>query len=235
LVRLLICSCANIFFRIRVVGRENLPKSGGALIVANHVSYADAIIISSASPRFIQFLMWQPIYENKWLKPVCRLFDAIPLATHAPKEALRALRRARTEIQKGNLVGIFPEGELTKTSHVQPFERGVELIMRGLESTSVIPIYLDGLWGHGLSLKGGRPFGASRLRFRHEVRDWFAEYQATSAGAEKIEKRVEIALFQMRASLERSVGHERLERGLLVRSFHNLGDRVDPQLVARFY
>ena len=186
LVRLMICYCSQIFFRIRIVGGENIPKSGGALIVSNHVSYADAIIISCAGSRLIRFLMWQPLYENRWLNPICRLFAAIPLATRAPKEAIRALRQARTELEKGSLVGIFPEGALTRTSHVQPFERGVELIRRGLEWTPVVPVYLDGLWGHALSLKGG----ASRLRLRHDVTIYIGEPIAGEITAEQLHQRI---------------------------------------------
>jgi acyl-[acyl-carrier-protein]-phospholipid O-acyltransferase / long-chain-fatty-acid--[acyl-carrier-protein] ligase len=163
LVRFLAWSVTQILFRIRVVGAENLPKTGGALLVSNHVSYADAVLIGCVTDRLIRFLMWQPMYDNRWLRPVCKLFDAIPIPTNAPKESLRALRHARQEIEAGNLVGIFPEGGLTRTSHVKPFERGVEVILRGMESTPVIPIYLDGLWGHSLSAKGGR------LRLRHRV------------------------------------------------------------------
>ena len=111
LVRLVIWTCARLLFRIRIVGGENIPKTGGALMVANHVSYADAILVGCATSRFVRFLMWQPLYENKWLNPVCRLFKTIPLAQGSPKEALRALRNARTELEKGQLVCIFPEGE----------------------------------------------------------------------------------------------------------------------------
>ncbi len=167
-VRFVVWCISQVFFRVRIVGAENLPKHGGALIVANHVSYADAILIGCASPRLIRFLMWQPLYENKWLNPICRLFETIPLPHGSPKEALRALRHAHADLADGKLVCIFPEGGLTRTSHVQPFERGVELVARGVESGPIIPIYLDGLWGHALSLKGGRPF-ASRLRFRYPV------------------------------------------------------------------
>ena len=171
LVRLILWSIANILFKIRIVGADNIPRKGGALIVSNHVSYADAILIGCATPRFIRFLMWQPLYESKWLNPFCRLLYAIPLPQHS-KESLRALRNARTELEKGSLVCIFPEGEITRTSHVKPFERGVDVITRGMDpahySTPVIPVYLDGLWGHALSLKGGRPF-SSRLKLRHEV------------------------------------------------------------------
>ncbi|MGA2212407.1 MAG: MFS transporter [Bryobacteraceae bacterium] len=169
LVRLIVWSIAKLFFKTRIVGADNIPKQGGALIVSNHVSYADAILIGCATPRFIRFLMWQPLYDSKWLHAFSRLFDAIPIPTHSPKESLRALRNARTELEKGALVCIFPEGGLTRTSHVQPFERGVDVITHALDScVPVIPIYLDGLWGHGFSLKGGRPF-ASRLKPRHEV------------------------------------------------------------------
>jgi acyl-[acyl-carrier-protein]-phospholipid O-acyltransferase / long-chain-fatty-acid--[acyl-carrier-protein] ligase len=189
LVRLLIWAFTQVSFRIRIVGLENLPQNGGALIVSNHVSYADAILIGCATPRFIRFLMWQPLYENKWLNPVCRLFDTIPLAQGSPKEALRALRNARAELERGELVCIFPEGELTRTSHVKPFERGVEVITRGLDATPIIPIYLDGLWGHALSLKGGRPF-ASRLRPRHPVTIYIGEPMPASASAEQLHQRV---------------------------------------------
>jgi 1-acyl-sn-glycerol-3-phosphate acyltransferase len=72
------------------------------------------------------------------------------------------------------LVGVFPEGGITLTSRVEPFERGVEVISRGLDSTPVIPVYLDGLWGHAFSRKGGRVF-ASPLRLRHKVTVFIGE------------------------------------------------------------
>ncbi len=159
---------ANLFFKIRIVGADRIPKKGPALLISNHVSYADSILIGYATPRFIRFLIWQPLYDLKWLKPFCRLLFAIPLPTRSPKESLRALRNARAELEKGSLVCIFPEGEMARTAHMKPFERGVEVIARGLESIPIIPIYLDGLWGHALSRKGGRVF-ASRLTLRYPV------------------------------------------------------------------
>jgi acyl-[acyl-carrier-protein]-phospholipid O-acyltransferase/long-chain-fatty-acid--[acyl-carrier-protein] ligase len=189
LVRLVLWSLTNLFFKIRIVGADNIPKKGAALLVSNHVSYADAILVGCATPRFIRFLMWQPLYENKWLNPFCRLLYAIPIPQRSPKESLRALRNARTELEKGMLVGIFPEGELTRTSHVKPFERGVEVITRGLDSTPVIPIYLDGMWGHALSLKNGRPF-SSRLKLRHEVTVYIGEPLTGDLSAERLHQRV---------------------------------------------
>jgi acyl-[acyl-carrier-protein]-phospholipid O-acyltransferase / long-chain-fatty-acid--[acyl-carrier-protein] ligase len=188
LVRLIVWLLANVFFKIRIVGAENIPKNGGALIVCNHVSYADAILVGCATPRFIRFLMWKPLYENRWLNWFARLLYAIPIPTHS-KESLRALRNARTEIEKGSLVAIFPEGEITRTSHVKPFERGVDVITRGGVSGPVIPVYLDGLWGHALSLKGGRPF-ASRLKLRHEVTVCVGEPVTGDISAEHLHQRV---------------------------------------------
>jgi acyl-[acyl-carrier-protein]-phospholipid O-acyltransferase/long-chain-fatty-acid--[acyl-carrier-protein] ligase len=194
LVRLIVWSLANLFFKIRIIGAENIPRKGAALIVSNHVSYADAILIGCATPRFIRFLMWQPLYETKWLKPFARLLYAIPIPTHS-KESLRALRNARTELEKGSLVAIFPEGEITRTSHVKPFERGVDVITRGLDSsTPVIPVYLEGLWGHALSLKGGRPF-ASRLKLRYEVTVYvgepvFSDSKQGDVSSERLHQRV---------------------------------------------
>src|SRR3984957_1836445 len=188
LVRLLLWTIANLLFKIRIVGADNIPKKSGALIVSNHVSYADAILVGCATPRFIRFLMWQPLYENKWLNPFSRLLYAIPIPTHS-KESLRALRNARTELEKGSLVCIFPEGEITRTSHVKPFERGVDVVTRGMDSTPVIPVYLDGLWGHALSLRGGRPF-ASRLKLRHEVTVYVGKPITGDVSSERLHQRV---------------------------------------------
>ncbi len=183
LVRFVMWLFMQLFFRVRVVGAENLPKSGGALLVSNHVSYADAVLIGSTTERLIRFLMWQPLYDNKWLNPVCRLFKAIPLATSAPKESLRALKNAREHVAAGRLVGIFPEGGLTRTGHVKPFERGVELILRGLDAP-VIPIYIDGMWGHPLSAQRGR------LRLRHSVTIFIGPAVPSTFAAEELYRTV---------------------------------------------
>lgn len=188
-VRFAIWCLTRVFFRVRVTGLENIPQSGGALIIANHVSYADAILIGSLTSRPVRFLMWQPMYENKWLKPVCRLFETIPLAQGSAKEALRPLRQARAAIEAGEIVCIFPEGKLTRTAHVDVFQRGVEVIAHGLDSTPIVPIYLDGLWGHALSLKGGGIFN-SPLRLRHRVTISIGHALPTTASPAEMRQRV---------------------------------------------
>lgn len=189
LVRFVIWCVSKIFFRVRVIGAENIPAAGGALIVANHVSYADAVLIGGLTPRPIRFVMWKTMYEIPWLHPICRLFDTIPLVQGSARDAIRPLRQARTAMERGELVAIFPEGRLTRTAHVQPFERGVELILRGAEPMPVIPMYLDGLWGHALSLKGGRAF-ASPWRFRHAVTIRVGKPLPSGVSAQQMRQRI---------------------------------------------
>jgi acyl-[acyl-carrier-protein]-phospholipid O-acyltransferase/long-chain-fatty-acid--[acyl-carrier-protein] ligase len=185
LTRFIIWSISRLLFRVRVIGAENIPNEGGALIVSNHVSYADAILIGCAISRPVRFVMWQPLYENKWLNPVCRLFQTIPLAQGSAKEALRPLRQARSVIESGQIVCIFPEGKLTTTSHVQPFQRGVEVLAHGHNSIPIVPIYLDGLWGHALSLKAGRIF-----RFFHPVTVCIGKPSTGPTSAAELRERV---------------------------------------------
>ncbi|MBV9769418.1 MAG: AMP-binding protein [Bryobacterales bacterium] len=189
LVRFTTWCLAHLFFKIRIVGAQNIPKHGAALIVSNHVSYADAILIGCATPRFIRFLMWRQLYENKWLHWFSRILYAIPIATNSPKESLRALRNARTELENGMLVGVFPEGGITRTSHVNPFERGVNVITRGLDTIPIVPVYLDGLWGHSLSLRGGHVF-ASPLSLRHPVTVYIGQPITGNVDAEHLHQRV---------------------------------------------
>jgi acyl-[acyl-carrier-protein]-phospholipid O-acyltransferase/long-chain-fatty-acid--[acyl-carrier-protein] ligase len=188
-VRFVIWSATRVFFRVRVIGAGHIPKCGSALIVANHVSYADALLIGGMTSRPIRFLMWQPMYEKKWLKPVCRMFKVIPVEQGVAKEALRPLREARTVLERGELVCIFPEGKLTPTSHVQPFQRGVELIAHSQKSLPIVPVYLDGLWGHPLSRKAGGSL-ISRWRLRHPVTMCVGEPLTGDASAAQMRQRI---------------------------------------------
>lgn len=156
-VRFVLYILANLLFRIRVEGRENIPASGAALVVANHVSYADAVLAGYATRRFMRFLMWKPIYDVPWVKPFFVTLKAIPIDAGAPKLAVMALRTANEELRKGKLVAIFPEGQITRDGEIGPFERGYERVLRGV-GCPIVPMHILGLWGHPLSRKGGDVF-----------------------------------------------------------------------------
>jgi acyl-[acyl-carrier-protein]-phospholipid O-acyltransferase / long-chain-fatty-acid--[acyl-carrier-protein] ligase len=167
-VRFILLTVRNLLFRVTITGRENIPAKGGALIASNHVSLADAVLVGSVTRRFIRFLMWQPYFEIKAVRPFFRLLHAIPVPNGAPKEVLRAMHHAREELINGRLVGIFPEGGITRTGQVMPFERGVERILKGL-TVPIVPVFVDGLWGHALSYAGGKPFSIWRGPWRPHV------------------------------------------------------------------
>jgi acyl-[acyl-carrier-protein]-phospholipid O-acyltransferase/long-chain-fatty-acid--[acyl-carrier-protein] ligase len=167
-VRFVLYIAANLMFKIKVTGAENVPKSGAALVVSNHVSYADAVLAGYVTRRFMRFLMWKPIYEAPAARPFFDLLKAIPIDAGSPKATVRALKTAREELLKGNLVAIFPEGHITRDGEISPFERGYQRVIRGIDCP-IIPIHIEGLWGHPLSCKGGSPFRSWELWFRPQV------------------------------------------------------------------
>ncbi len=167
-VRFILLTVRNLLFRVTISGRENIPEHGAALLASNHVSLADAVLVGSVTRRFIRFLMWQPYFEIKAVRPFFQLLHAIPVPNGAPKEVLRAMHQAREELINGRLVGIFPEGGITRTGQVMPFERGVERIVKGL-TVPIIPVFIDGLWGHAFSYAGGKPFSIWRGPWRPHV------------------------------------------------------------------
>lgn len=168
-LRVALVGASRLLFRIRVVGRERIPAEGGALLVPNHVSYADAVLVGCATHRFVRFLMWKPYFDLKFGRPFFKALEAIPINPGAPKEMLRALHEASEELNRGELICIFPEGGLTRTGHVQAFERGVERLIKHSRGIPIIPIYLDGLWNHPLSANGARGLRDWLAALRHRV------------------------------------------------------------------
>jgi acyl-[acyl-carrier-protein]-phospholipid O-acyltransferase/long-chain-fatty-acid--[acyl-carrier-protein] ligase len=141
-------------FRVRIEGAHQIPRTGGALLVSNHESYADAVFVGMTSPRMIRFLMWQPIYDLPVGNFFFRMLRAIPLETGSPRNTVRALRTAREQLEAGWLVAIFPEGQITRTGELNDFLRGFERIVDGT-GAPIIPIHVSGMYGHPLSRKGG--------------------------------------------------------------------------------
>jgi acyl-[acyl-carrier-protein]-phospholipid O-acyltransferase/long-chain-fatty-acid--[acyl-carrier-protein] ligase len=158
-VRFLLWCAMTLLFRVRVEGAGRIPKTGGGLLVANHSSYADAVLVGQCTPRIPRFLMWRPIFNTPGIRFFFEVLHAIPISAESPKNTIHALRAARAAIEAGELVAIFPEGSITRTGEIEPFQRGFERIIDGLD-TPIVPMYVSGLWGHPLSLKGGKLFAS---------------------------------------------------------------------------
>jgi 1-acyl-sn-glycerol-3-phosphate acyltransferase len=163
LMRFLAWLLIHAVYRVDKSGLENIPEEGPAVIVCNHVSFVDAIVIMAACRRPIRFVMDHSIFKLPVLSFIFRTSGAIPIAARKENPALmeRAFAEAAKALRDGQLVGIFPEGRLTPTGDIQPFRRGIQRI---LEETPVpvVPMALRGLWGSFFSRKGGvamtRPF-----------------------------------------------------------------------------
>jgi len=161
-VRFICWSILHILFRLEVKGGHNIPAKGGGVVVGNHVSYADAFLIGSATPRFVRWILWKTLYDIKFLTPIFELLRTVPIDLSKPRDAVATLAFCRAEVEAGELAGIFPEGQITRTGHLLPFKRGYERIAEsksGVQSP-IIPAWIEGLYGHPLSMKGGKLFGS---------------------------------------------------------------------------
>jgi acyl-[acyl-carrier-protein]-phospholipid O-acyltransferase/long-chain-fatty-acid--[acyl-carrier-protein] ligase len=144
---------ARTFYRINRSGLDHLPN-GGFLLLPNHVTWVDAIILQTACPRPIRFLIYGPIYRNPVLNPLFRLLKAIPISSHRAKEGMK---QAAERIRAGEIVCVFPEGELSRNGMLLRLRRGYELIAHSAECP-VIPVWLDQLWGSIFSFEGNKYF-----------------------------------------------------------------------------
>ncbi|HEU5414215.1 MAG TPA: acyl-[ACP]--phospholipid O-acyltransferase [Candidatus Angelobacter sp.] len=156
MLRLLLWLATHTLYRIDVTGRENVPVKGGALLVPNHVSMADAALLIASTDRPIRFLMFKDMYERPWLKPFLKILRVIPISSQQrPRELIQSLREATKSIREGELVCIFPEGQMTRIGQMLPFRRGMERIMKDVDAP-IIPVNLDGVWGSIFSFERGR-------------------------------------------------------------------------------
>lgn len=156
MLRLLLWLAAHTVYRIKITGAENVPAKGGALLVPNHVSMADAALLIAATDRPVRFLMFKDMYEHPLIKPFAKILRVIPISSQQrPRELIQSLREATKSIREGELVCIFPEGQMTRIGQMLPFRRGMERIMKDVDAP-VIPVNLDGVWGSIFSFERGR-------------------------------------------------------------------------------
>lgn len=169
-LRLAIFALMHVLYRLRFSGRSHIPADGPALVVCNHVSFMDALILGGACPRPLRFLMDRPIYESPWLNWFFRIAGAIPVDSERrdPGGVRRALDEVSRALRQGEVVMLFPEGRLTHDGTVGRFRRGVDMIL-ARDAVPVVPAALSGLWGSWTSHHGGRALSKPPRRFRARV------------------------------------------------------------------
>ena len=144
----------SLLYRPRVLHPERFPERGGALIVCNHVTYADALFLTMVCPRPVRFIVAEEFMVSRVLGWVLEIFNSLPISSKNPRDAIRS---AAHGIANGDLICIFPEGQLTRTGCLTPIRRGMESIARRAKAP-VIPVYMDGLWGSIFSYYRSRFF-----------------------------------------------------------------------------
>ena len=176
---------ARRIYRVSAHHAERLP-AGGFLLLPNHLTWIDAIVLQLACPRPIRFVIFDDIYKLRLLNPIFRAIGALPISPRKAKDAVRAAGEA---ILAGEIVCIFPEGELSRSGMLLRLKRGYELIARSAKCP-VVPAWTDNLWGSIFSFKGGKYFFKWPSRIPYPVTVAFGEpIPAEQAGIALVRER----------------------------------------------
>jgi acyl-[acyl-carrier-protein]-phospholipid O-acyltransferase/long-chain-fatty-acid--[acyl-carrier-protein] ligase len=154
--RMAVRMVVRCLYRLRVEGQENVPASGGVLLAANHVSWADALLIGLVCPRRPRMVAYAKYFEGPWLGWFGRMTRIIPIGT-TRKSMAESIRAAREALEAGELVCIFPEGGITRTGKIEEFRPGFLSILKDRD-VPVVPVCLGGLWGSIFSFERGKFF-----------------------------------------------------------------------------
>ena len=205
------------FYRVTALGLENLPARG-FLLVPNHITWVDALILQLACPRPIRYVIDQEYYQKPILHQILRAVGCIPINIRHSHAAVRA---AAEKIANGEIVCVFPEGQLERTGTLLRLQRGYELIARHANAL-VVPVWLDQLWGSIFSFQGGRFFTKLPKRIPYPVTIAFGKPLEPNAAdvatmREELLKLGEFC-FSRRPSLDRHLAEECV-RGLKRRPF----------------
>lgn len=157
LLRFVAWMLIHTVYRLRKVNTDAIPETGAALLVCNHVSFADAVILMAISPRPIRFVMHHRIFKTRGMRWFFRIARAIPIASGKDDPVLleQAMLAVSDALKAGDLVCIFPEGRVTDTGEMYPFKNGVRRIVER-DPVPVIPLALRGMWGSFFSRAYGR-------------------------------------------------------------------------------
>ncbi len=211
--RLILFFLTHTIYRVKVIGRENFPDKTGALLVCNHMSFADAALLIASTDRPIRFVMYQGIYDNPIVKPFAKMIKAIPISDELhPRDMIRSLHTASEALRQREIVCIFAEGQITRTGQLLPFRRGLERIMKDV-NVPIIPVSLDGIWGSIFRFDLGRFLWKRPRYIPYPVTVTFGKPMASTSSA--LEIRSEVQELQAMAFERRRHGMKTLDRAFV--------------------
>lgn len=169
LVRFLGLILTRLCYWIKIIGAENIPLTGPALLVSNHVSWVDVLLINATQQRRIRFVMERRVYENRFLNPLFRLMQVIPVSSEdGPKKLTAFFKETRAALDDGYLVCIFAEGSITRNGLLNEFRPGFERILKG-SNHPIIPVYIGGIWGSIFSYAHGKLLSRLPMKLPYPV------------------------------------------------------------------
>lgn len=155
MIRFIADAIAKLYFKYDVSGAKHIPQKSGGLLIANHQSMIDPLIIVAAVPRMVRFVMAREIYENPFIHWFVKRMNVIPIKSNIGKGRLEEFTRiCQEEINQGHMVCIFPEGQISRIGHLLEFKKGVEHIAEGIDAP-IIPLHLAGITGTPFSFDVG--------------------------------------------------------------------------------
>lgn len=204
-IRFTVLGLIRIVYRTRSLHAKRLPERGGVLLICNHLSYVDALILSAACEREVVFTVFEDFFKNPLLSGFMRMFGVVPISSKRAKDAIVTMADA---LKEGKVVCIFPEGQLTRTGFMNEVRKGFELIARRGHAP-VLPVYLDALWGSIFSFQGGKFFAKRPQRFPVHVTAVWGEpipaEEVTAQGARQVFRQLSREGLEARPEVHRSL------------------------------
>ncbi|MDI6774988.1 MAG: acyl-[ACP]--phospholipid O-acyltransferase [Verrucomicrobiota bacterium] len=180
----------RLFYRLTIRGEAHLPPEGGALLVANHVTWVDPLLIMATTQRRIRFVMARDALARNWLRPILRLMHVIPISPNdPPRQIVAALNDARRSLNEGRLVCIFAEGAISRNGNMRGFRPGFERIVRDTNHP-VIPIHIGGGWGSIFSYYHGQLLASLPRRIPYPISILFGEPRPATVTADELRLRI---------------------------------------------
>ena len=195
LLRPIFRAVLRALYRIKVFGPANVPKTGGALLVCNHSSYIDWMILYIAAPRRVRYLVWAGYRKNPLLRLFLSWAKTIPIEGRRPKleDIDQAFEATKQALANGDLVCIFAEGRLTRNGFLRPFHRGLELLEKKIP-VPIIPVCIANIWGSWFSHKGGRIMRKWPEVFRRPISVYFGQPLPPATRAKVVRQHVQRCL-----------------------------------------
>ncbi|MEH6457009.1 MAG: acyl-[ACP]--phospholipid O-acyltransferase [Cocleimonas sp.] len=186
LLRFIVARIFAARYRMKVLGFENLPHSGGILLLGNHISWVDWALVQIASPRPLNFVIERGYYERWYLKRVLDMFGAIPINSG---DSEGSIQRINQLLKDGKAVCLFPEGAISRTGQLSEFKRGYQFAIKDTRA-KIVPFYLHGLWGSRFSRSSGFFKDSRQSGFKRDIVVAFGKTMPADTTPDQLKRRV---------------------------------------------